>query len=194
MRAAGRGSVTPSVHGTLALLEAFVAPATAPARGSLARTMDLLRRAAAPFDRASYVPGHITASALVLSSNRQLVLLVYHRRLAQWLQPGGHVEPEDPSVLEAARREVFEETGIALDASADALVAVDIHEIPAARGEPAHLHHDLMFAFDVAGEPEPDGAESARWWRIEDLPAGRGDPALRRGLARALGTDRTVAR
>ena len=44
----------------------------------------------------------------------QRVLLVHHARLDRWLLPGGHVEPEDGCVEDAARREVIEETGVAL--------------------------------------------------------------------------------
>jgi 8-oxo-dGTP diphosphatase len=39
------------------------------------------------------------------------VLLIHHKRLGTWLPPGGEIEPgETPQ--EAARRELFEETGL----------------------------------------------------------------------------------
>ncbi len=49
-----------------------------------------------------------TASAFVVRNEE--VLLIDHRQLDKWVQPGGHIESrETPD--EAARREVYEETG-----------------------------------------------------------------------------------
>jgi 8-oxo-dGTP pyrophosphatase MutT (NUDIX family) len=81
--------------------------------------------------------------------------LVHHRRLDRWLLPGGHVEPEDAEIWDAARREVVEETGVALvPDTAPPLVGMDVHGIPpgisSQGGEPYHLHHDLLFAFRAA--------------------------------------------
>src|SRR4051812_13856407 len=56
--------------------------------------------------------GHITASAVVMDADAERTLLIYHRKLSRWLQPGGHVEPSDVSLAEAALREATEETAI----------------------------------------------------------------------------------
>ena len=37
-------------------------------------------------------PGHVTASAWVTTPARDRFLLVHHRKLDRWLQPGGHVD------------------------------------------------------------------------------------------------------
>lgn len=169
----------------LQLVEAFEPVADAWALASVEQTIDLLRSSPVPFDRVNYDPGHITASAVLLSQDRQHVLLVYHDRLEQWLQPGGHVEPDDASVIATAQREVLEETGLVVADDPDPpLVAVDVHEIPEARGEPAHLHHDLMFHFRIAGDVPTD--ERYLWCPIADLPRFTVDAALLRGIARAL--------
>jgi 8-oxo-dGTP pyrophosphatase MutT (NUDIX family) len=94
-------------------------------------------------------PGHVTGSAWILSSDRRRVLLVRHRKLGRWLQPGGHADG-DPDVLAVALREAREETGLerlALlpGALGSVPLDVDVHEIPARPGEPAHLHHDVRF-------------------------------------------------
>jgi 8-oxo-dGTP pyrophosphatase MutT (NUDIX family) len=52
---------------------------------------------------------HFTATAFVVEGSR--TLLHWHRRLQQWMPPGGHIEPnEDP--VQAVLREVHEETGL----------------------------------------------------------------------------------
>jgi 8-oxo-dGTP pyrophosphatase MutT (NUDIX family) len=109
----------------------------------------LLAQSVAPFSRYQFEPGHITCTGLVLSPDRGRVLLVHHRRLDRWLLPGGHVEPEDDAIWDAARREVIEETGACLSGADDppTLISLDVHGIPPKRNEPYHLHHDLIFFF-----------------------------------------------
>jgi 8-oxo-dGTP pyrophosphatase MutT (NUDIX family) len=65
----------------------------------------------APFPSSSS-PRHFTATAFVVRGDA--TLLHWHRRLGQWMPPGGHIEPdEDPAT--AALREVLEETGLACE-------------------------------------------------------------------------------
>lgn len=101
--------------------------------------------------------GHVTCSAIVLDPDRH-VLHIRHNTLHAWLRPGGHLEPGDTSLIEAALREVSEETGIRADALAlisDEPVDIDVHPIPAnpAKGEPDHQHFDLRYAFTTAARP-----------------------------------------
>ena len=152
-------------------------------------TLELLRRSPDPFDRVDYEPGHITASAVVFSPDRARVLLVFHNRLQLWLQPGGHVERSDPDVSAAARREVEEETGAALYPSDNPqLVGVDVHEIPPARGEPRHLHHDLVFRLVARSEKVQVSSESRSviWCPVQDLSDYQADDALLGVVDRAL--------
>jgi 8-oxo-dGTP pyrophosphatase MutT (NUDIX family) len=53
--------------------------------------------------------GHITASGLAIQDGK--VLLIFHPYIKQWFQPGGHID-EGEAPIEAAIREVFEETGV----------------------------------------------------------------------------------
>src|SRR5262249_25679492 len=97
-----------------------------------------------PFSRTAFTPGHFTASAFVLSPDRRRLLVVFHRKLGRWLQPGGHIEPVDASIIDAARREVEEETGVhGTIAAASGVFDIDVHDIPARRDEAAHEHFDL---------------------------------------------------
>src|SRR4029079_19495585 len=55
--------------------------------------------------------GHITASAWIIDQNSEKALLILHRKLNLWLQPGGHAD-NDANVLAVAQREVEEESGL----------------------------------------------------------------------------------
>ena len=169
----------------LPMVEAFDARGDERARASALQIARLLRESIAPFARTTYEPGHVTASAVVLTPDARSVLLVYHERFERWLQPGGHIEPTDRSVVEAAQREVLEETGIAVHALDPPLVSVDVHHIPPARGEPQHLHHDLMFRFTLDAAVEPAQRTNALWCSLAQLDRYGVDGALRSGVARA---------
>jgi 8-oxo-dGTP pyrophosphatase MutT (NUDIX family) len=175
------------VADVVALVEAFTPDEDPRARHSRDQTLALLRTAARPLDRRAFAPGHVTASGLVLSPQGDRVLLVFHRRLRRWLQPGGHLEPEDADIVSAARREVREETAVELDdAQQPVLVGIDVHEIPATGVEPAHVHHDLVFGFTSLGDGE-GSAERLHvawcpWDRLDEFAA---DAPLRRAARRA---------
>jgi 8-oxo-dGTP pyrophosphatase MutT (NUDIX family) len=144
-----------------------------------ARTLGLVCDARDPFDRANYAPGHITASAFVVDRARAEVLLILHGKLERWLQPGGHIDPEDSSVLAAAEREVREETGLVLAADGCELLDVDVHEIPARKEQPAHEHFDVRFVF-ARGQGEAragSDARKVRWVPIAQLLSGSGAQA-----------------
>ncbi len=57
-------------------------------------------------------PGHLTTGLLIVSADRQQVLLTLHHRVGLWLQTGGHCETTDATLVEAALREGREESGI----------------------------------------------------------------------------------
>jgi 8-oxo-dGTP pyrophosphatase MutT (NUDIX family) len=129
---------------------------------------------------------HFTASAFVVDSELGRACLVLHGKLGRLLQPGGHVEPGDTSLEAAALREAREETALALDLHPDAPrpFDVDVHEIPARPGEPAHLHLDVRYLLVGTGEP----CEGAAWYPL----AAAGDESVSRLAAKAI-TYRTPA-
>lgn len=143
--------ITPAtVH---SLVNSFTDRADGQALKSRELILLLLECSFAPFSRSQFMPGHITCTGLVVAPDGEKLLLVHHRRLDRWLLPGGHVEPDDPEIWDAARRETVEETGAELLPDvAPELAGMDVHGIPSKRGEPYHLHHDLIFAFRAARE------------------------------------------
>ena len=105
---------------------------------------------------------HFTATGFIVDSDR--TLLHWHKRLQQWMPPGGHIEPdEDP--VQAVLREVREETGLAAEVIPIASdlpfstpgqmqppYTILIEDIPGP--EEPHQHIDLVYfcrAVDGAG-------------------------------------------
>ncbi len=89
--------------------------------------------------------GHITGSAWVVSESNEEVLLLHHKKLDRWLQPGGHADGED-DVLKVAAKELEEETGLSSYAwVSENIFDIDIHVIPARQTERAHFHFDIRF-------------------------------------------------
>ena len=125
--------------------------------------------------------GHITASGLVIEDGK--VLLVFHPYIKQWFQPGGHIDNGE-SPIQAAIREVYEETGM-LCASTEAQldpIDIDLHEIPAnpKKGEAAHLHIDFLFLLQVIEEREsPEDIQKA-WVPFKEITSPRIQRALQK--------------
>lgn len=129
---------------------------------------------------------HFTAGAFVFSAEMpRRVLLIHHRKLGVWLQPGGHIN-SDENPLEAAVREVREETGVDIGtaigrpvvmpaASSLPLPAVLLEEaIPAYKEEPAHFHIDLIYSVTVPYQAAALNAREShdvRWVTEADLDA-----------------------
>ncbi len=93
--------------------------------------------------------GHITGSAWILDKTRTSALLIHHKKLNQWFQPGGHCDGET-DVLQVALKEAQEETGlINLKVVGEQIFDVDIHLIPERKGIPAHNHYDIRFLLEA---------------------------------------------
>jgi 8-oxo-dGTP pyrophosphatase MutT (NUDIX family) len=122
-------------------------------------------------------PGHVTASTLVVWPDGR-VLLCLHGRMRLWMQLGGHVEANDPTLAAAALREATEESGLdglRLDPTP---IDVDVHDVrcTAAAGIAAtpSTHYDVRFvAFAPPGAIPRITAESAAlaWFSPDALPS-----------------------
>lgn len=141
------------------------------------------------------LPDHLTASAVVVDPNRG-ALLVEHRKLGRWLQPGGHVDG-DGNLLAAALREASEETGLPGLVPVLPAVDVDVHDVAYPDGS-FHVHHDLRFlllAGSAARVRLNHESTGSRWVRtdadLDELDVDAGTRRLvRRGLdvAAAIGS------
>ena len=151
---------------------------------AVARLSALLAGAPDPFARTT-LPAHVTASAVVRGPDGRL-LLHRHRRLARWLQPGGHVESGEAPAA-AAVRETAEETGLVPSHPRHGPVLLHVDEHP---GPDRHVHLDLRYLLHAdpartsgAGEDAGRGGAELRWIATDELTDV--DVSLRRAV-RAL--------
>lgn len=120
---------------------------------------------------------HFTATAFVVHEGK--TLLHWHRKLQQWLPPGGHLLPDEDPVA-GALREVREETGVEAELLplTPRLPFADPEQLPAPYtilvedipedGDP-HQHIDLIyFTRSLNGEAtEPESADDTLVWVTE---------------------------
>jgi len=153
------------------------------------RMLTLLDGTEGCFERTAF-PGHFTGSALVVDADGARVLLHHHRKLDRWLQFGGHCDG-DENILRVACREALEESGIeGLIVASQRPFDLDIHEIPAHGGDPAHFHYDVRFmliAPEAAAPVQSEESRELRWFTPEELAGLALDESLRRMIGKWQG-------
>jgi 8-oxo-dGTP pyrophosphatase MutT (NUDIX family) len=103
------------------------------------------------------------------------VLLTLHPRVGMWVQLGGHCEPGDHTLLDAAAREAREESGFGALSFDPAPLGLDVHPITCSLGVPTR-HFDVRFlaiASETSLASEPTASDESlelRWFDWDALP------------------------
>lgn len=134
------------------------------------------------FER-SHAEGHFTGSCWLVSADGLRVLLMHHRKLDRWLQPGGHADG-DTDLARVALREAQEETGVAGLRVEGGIFDIDRHRIPARGDEPEHWHYDVRYVVRAGADERFVVNQESRalaWRSVADVAADDSlDPSLRR--------------
>ena len=133
--------------------------------------------------------GHLTGSALVVDAAGERIVVLHHRKLGRWLQPGGHCDG-DANLAAVALREATEETGMEGLRVLPVAVDVDVHEVAPPDDGP-HLHLDVRYLVQAPPGAEPQGnheSNDIRWATLVELAGLDLDEGtwrmVRHGLAR----------
>ncbi len=120
----------------------------------------------------SLFTGHMTASAWIVSDDGDEALLVHHKKLNKWLQPGGHADGME-NLRKVAMKEAEEETGLhSLRFVDNDIFDIDIHPIPAHKQTPAHFHYDVRFLLKADANETPvvsDESHEISWIPMKNI-------------------------
>jgi 8-oxo-dGTP pyrophosphatase MutT (NUDIX family) len=149
-----------------------ITPVDAREEVSIEMTLERLAWPGDPYSEGEH-DHHVTASAFVVSARG--VILLRHRRLGIWVQPGGHVDRgETPEA--ACVRESAEETGLL----ARHLEPVELFHVDVHPGPKGHTHYDLRYV--LLGEPQdphpPEGESPEVFWFDFSIAPERAEPTL----------------
>lgn len=147
------------------------APSESDRANVVARIIAFIERCQNCADR-SNLEGHLTGSAWIVNPARTRTLLLHHRKLNKWMQPGGHADG-DLDLFQVALREAREESGLRnIRPVSREVFDVDIHQIPEHKGVPAHYHYDVRFLFEADDSECPQRNEESHevaWIALADI-------------------------
>ncbi|MGN7830351.1 NUDIX hydrolase [Pseudoxanthomonas sp. 22568] len=156
--------------------------------------LELLADSRNPFLR-ERLEGHFTGGAWLVSADGRRTLLTHHRKLARWLQLGGHADGDTDMGL-VALKEAEEESGLPdLQLDDTAIFDLDRHWIPERKDVPGHWHYDVRYVIragaderyvvseesldlawreiaPIADEPDESLSRMARKWLAAQAQAG----------------------
>jgi 8-oxo-dGTP pyrophosphatase MutT (NUDIX family) len=127
--------------------------------------------------------GHLTGSAWLVSNDGRRALLMHHRKLNRWLQPGGHADG-NADLAQVALREAEEETGLMNLYVEPEIYDLDRHSIPTRGDEPEHWHYDFRFVVRATKDEhfvQNEESLALAWFDIQALATdGELDDSIRR--------------
>ena len=133
--------------------------------------------------------GHFTASAWVLSPDKNMVLMTHHKKLEMWLQLGEHADGEE-DLLKVALCEAIEESGIQkIKILSNEIFDLDIHEIPLYKNQPAHKHYDIRFLLEADPKSKiiiSDESYDVAWIPLEKVTKFNSQGSIRRMVKKTL--------
>jgi 8-oxo-dGTP pyrophosphatase MutT (NUDIX family) len=146
---------------------------------------EFLRSDSAVFER-RFPAGHFTGSAWLVSADGARVLLMHHRKLGLWLQPGGHADG-DADLARVALREAQEETGVTDLHVEGGIFDLDRHCIPGRANEPKHWHYDVRYVVRARSDERfaiNEESHALTWRSVAEVAA---DATLDASLRRMAG-------
>ena len=125
--------------------------------------------------------GHIVAGGFIYAKKEGKFLVLYHKQLKMFLHPGGHIEKTDENTLNAAKREIHEETGLEnlkqIKLLNNELVPIDIdtHHIGynTKLNLPEHYHFEFRYLFEIEKiqdiNLDEEESEEFKWIDISEM-------------------------
>lgn len=143
------------------------------------------------FER-SNTTGHFTGSCWLVSADGARVLLMHHRKLDKWLQPGGHADG-DTDLARVALREAQEETGVIDLRVEGGIFDIDRHRIPTRGDEAEHWHYDVRYVLRAGVDDRfviNQESQALAWRSVTHVAADSSfDASLRRMARKWLARD-----
>lgn len=128
---------------------------------------------------------HLVSYFMVVSEDRDRVLLVDHKKAELWLPPGGHVEPgEHPR--DTVTRESLEELDLEAEFISKAPLFVTVTETVGN----VLKHTDVSIWYLLKGDPnvevkfDPEEFNRVRWFALEEIPYAKSDPHMKRFIGK----------
>jgi 8-oxo-dGTP pyrophosphatase MutT (NUDIX family) len=118
-------------------------------------------------------PDHLTAGTLVVDAGVERVLLNLHRKAKRWFAFGGHCEPGDATLVEAATREAREESGIEGLLLDPVPAHLDEHAVGFCDPRGTVHHLDVRYVAQAPASAVHAVSEESldvRWWPLDALP------------------------
>lgn len=125
---------------------------------------------------------HLTGSALVVDATGTRTILMLHRKLRRWFQPGGHADG-DTNLAAVALKEATEETGLAGLRVVVPAIDIDIHAVDHRDELGTHLHLDLRYLVLAPAETDLDGNHESidiKWVARAELAEHVDEPGILR--------------